>query len=235
MDETTADTEFKEFPKMARFSRDTIISEKVDGTNSLVALTDQKIDNVNDPNIIAIVNGLTIRAGSRTRWITPSDDNFGFAKWVEENKLELVKLGAGRHFGEWWGSGINRGYGLQKGEKRFSLFNVIRWAAPGTEPKRIVTEDPRIEKYQEVLPSCCSLVPELYRGKFDTVVIEETLERLKTNGSYIAPGFMRPEGIVIFHIAGNVGFKKTIEKDEIPKSLGIEQDFNVALGLMVKK
>ena len=32
-------------------------------------------------------------------------------------------------------------------------------------------------------------------------------------------GFMRPEGIVVFHVAGNVGFKKTIEKDDMPKSL----------------
>ncbi len=61
--------------------------------------------------------------GSRTRWITAQDDNHGFARWVEGNKQELLKLGAGRHFGEWWGSGIQRGYGLQKGEKRFSLFN----------------------------------------------------------------------------------------------------------------
>jgi len=30
---------------------------------------------------------------------------------------------------------------------------------------------------------------------------------------------MKPEGIVIYHIAGNVGFKKTIENDSIPKSL----------------
>jgi hypothetical protein len=28
---------------------------------------------------------------------------------------------------------------------------------------------------------------------------------------------MKPEGIVVFHVAGNVGFKKTIEKDEEPK------------------
>ena len=30
---------------------------------------------------------------------------------------------------------------------------------------------------------------------------------------------MKPEGIVVFHIAGNVGFKKTIEKDEVPKTM----------------
>jgi len=36
-------------------------------------------------------------------------------------------------------------------------------------------------------------------------------------GSLAAPGFMNPEGIVSYHIAGNTGFKKTIEKDSEPK------------------
>jgi len=35
-----------------------------------------------------------------------------------------------------------------------------------------------------------------------------------TNLMYLlVPGYSRPEGIIIFHIAGNVGFKKTLEKD----------------------
>jgi hypothetical protein len=195
--------EFLEFPKMPRLSREVIISEKIDGTNAQLLITE---------------NG-EILAGSRTRWITPQDDNYGFAKWVEGNKQELLKLGAGRHFGEYWGSGIQRGYGLQKGEKRFSLFNVARWALYGTEPKRIPTADPLIEKYQDVLPEICSLVPELYRGQFDTHKINEVLEYLKTNGSYASPGYLKPEGIIVFHVSGNIGFKKTIEKDEMPKSL----------------
>lgn len=199
----TQNLEFQEFPKMARLSRDIIITEKIDGTNAQLLITE-------DGEIIV---------GSRTKWITPQDDNAGFARWVECNKAELLKLGAGRHFGEWWGSGIQRGYGLPKGEKRLSLFNVGRWALYGTEPKRILTADPRIEKYQDVLPEGILLVPELYRGEFDTHKINEVLEDLKIKGSYAAPGFMKPEGIVVFHIAGNVGFKKTIEKDEVPKSL----------------
>jgi hypothetical protein len=62
-------------------------------------------------------------------------------------------------------------------------------------------------------------VPELYRGKFDTSRIDDVLENLKAHGSYASTGFMKPEGIVVFHVSGNVGFKKTIEKDEIPKSI----------------
>lgn len=199
----TESLEFKEFPKMARFQREIVISEKIDGTNAQILITESG----------------DLLIGSRTQWITPENDNAGFARWCAGNKETILKLGAGRHFGEWWGSGIQRGYGLQKGEKRLSLFNVGRWALHNTEPKRIITADPRIEKYQDVLPEGILLVPELYRGEFTTEAINITLEQLKLNGSSAAPGFMRPEGIVIFHTAGNVGFKKTIDKDETPKSL----------------
>lgn len=173
--------EFAEFPKMARLSRDVIITEKLDGTNAQVFIGEDG----------------SIKAGSRTRWITPSDDNFGFASWVESNKEELLKLGPGRHFGEWWGLGIQRGYGLH--ERRFSLFNVSRWL------------DER--------PTCCHVVPTLYRGPFDTKDIADVLTELKTNGSLAAPGFMNPEGVIVWHTAANIGFKKTIDKDEVPKSL----------------
>lgn len=197
--------EFTEFPKMARLSRDVIVTEKIDGTNAQVFISEDG----------------QIMAGSRTRWITTQDDNFGFAAWVEALRHELLTLGPGRHFGEWWGQGIQRNYGLT--EKRFSLFNVQRWALHGTEPQRIATADPRIEKWQSVLPACCGLVPVLYRGVFDTAAVERAIETLRLTGSAAAPGFMRPEGVVVFHTAGNVGFKKTLVKDELPKALAERQ------------
>ncbi len=203
MNETVNQIEFIEFPKIARLSRDCIITEKIDGTNAQICITE-------DGQFLA---------GSRTRWITPDQDNYGFARWAMGNKSELMKLGVGRHFGEWWGNGCQRGYGLPKGEKRFSLFNVSRWCLAGNTPQRIPMDDPRIEKYQDVLPECCHLVPVLYRGMFETRACENALTMLRENGSYASKGFLNPEGIVCFHIAGNFGFKKTIEKDESPKSL----------------
>ncbi len=194
--------EFQEFPKMPRLSRQIIITEKIDGTNAQLLINESG----------------EIFAGSRTKWITTKDDNFGFAKFVEENKQELLKLGLGRHFGEWWGSGIQRGYGLPKGEKRFSLFNTTRWCEYDKEP-RLISSNLGIDKYQEMLPKCCSLVPELYIGSFDMQNIDTILSALKNNGSKASPGFMKPEGIIVFHTAGNIGFKKTIEKDEVPKSM----------------
>ncbi len=98
-------------------------------------------------------------------------------------------------------------------------FNVSRWHLYGAAPRRIVTADPRIEKWQEALPLCCGLVPVLFRGMFETSRVEEAIAVLRANGSKASPGFMKPEGVICFHVAGNVGFKKTLEKDEAPKSL----------------
>ena len=193
--------DFIEFPKIARLSRECIVTEKIDGTSGTI---------YNGPEGEFLV-------GSRTRWITPEQDNHGFARWAYDNMGFLLQLGPGWHRGEWWGSGIQRGYGLPKGEKRFSLFNVIRWCLYGEEPQQIPTGDPRQVKLQEVLPPCVGLVPILYRGIFDTVEADKCLLDLELYGSMVAPGFKRPEGIVIWHVAGNVGFKKTIERDEEPK------------------
>lgn len=175
--------EFQEFPKMARWSREIIITEKIDGTNACVYIGE---------------NGEFL-TGSRTRWITPAEDNHGFSGWAYFNKDELMKLGPGLHFGEWWGAGIQRRYGLS--EKRFSLFNVTRWADDASRP------------------ACCHVVPTLYRGPNAPGLMEEYIALLAENGSCAAPGFMDPEGVVMFHTAGNVGFKKTIKKDDVPKAL----------------
>lgn len=197
---------FREFPKMPRLTREMIITEKIDGTNASIFIQHIDLEEVavaDSPEIIARKDGYTMRIGSRTKWITPKDDNHGFATWCAAHSDDLFNLGEGHHFGEWWGSGIQCGYDLPKGEKRFSLFNVSRWGDSGTDTR----------------PSCCHVVPELYRGMLDTVKIDEVLKQLELHGSYASPGFMKPEGIVIFHVAGNFGFKKTILKDEIPKSL----------------
>lgn len=204
--------EFVEFPKIARLNREIVVTEKIDGTNAQIFITDEP-----DPENRQVI------AGSRTRWLTPAvgypapEDNFGFRAWVDEHREELLKLGPGRHFGEWWGMGIQRKYGLS--ERRFSLFNTIRWCAHDKEPQPIPTPDPRIVKMQERLPACCHLVPVLYRGPFGEREIVRSLESLRENGSAAAPGFMKPEGIVVYHVAGNVGFKVTLEKDDEPKSL----------------
>jgi hypothetical protein len=203
---------FVEFPKIARLSREVVITEKIDGTNAQVYIAPSGTF-VDVESIIAEhEDGRVMLAGSRNRYITPAADNFGFARWVKEHADELWQLGEGRHFGEWWGSGIQRGYGLQNGEKRFSLFNVARWADVRNR-----------EKFPNDRPACCHVVPVLSSpdAVFDNIDWRATLAWLAHHGSFAAPGFMKPEGIVIFHTASGQLFKKTIEKDEEPKSRGV--------------
>lgn len=211
---------FQEFPKIARLNRECIITEKIDGTNAqvlIVAEPELRCEAVPDgPDIHDLVArtaaGYYVFAGSRTRYVTPQDDNYGFAAWVQKHADELVEsLGPGRHYGEWWGQGIQRKYGLS--EKRFSLFNTSRWFeppfpnAPALAPGNMT-----------IVPKCCHVVPVLYRGPFKTEVVGTAIERLKTLGSVAAPGFMKPEGVVVYHTAANLYFKVTVEKDESPKS-----------------
>ncbi len=195
--------EFTKFPKIARYSRECIVTEKIDGTNAQILITE-------DGEFLT---------GSRKRWITPDDDNFGFSRWAHDHQEELMRLGPGRHFGEWWGSKIQRAYGLINGDKRFSLFNTIRWCLHDEEPQQIPCGDPRVVKVQDRLPECVGLVPILWRGDFGNLAIDAVLESLARFGSRAAPGFMNPEGVVVFHTAANVAFKKTIKGDDVPKSL----------------
>ena len=174
--------DFLPFPKIARLNRRIVITEKIDGTNAQIFIDEAG----------------NVRAGSRNRWLTPEADNFGFAASVERHKTELLKLGPGRHFGEFWGSGIQRGYG--ENSKHFSLFNTTRWEGASD------------------LPSCCRVVPVLYRGPFSEAAIIDCLDALRVRGSVAAPGFLKPEGIVIYHTAANQCFKVTLEKDEEHKS-----------------
>jgi hypothetical protein len=171
--------EFEAFAKIPRLRRGCVITEKIDGTNAQVYFPD---------------DGGPMHVGSRNRWITPDADNFGFARWAFEHEAELRQLGPGRHFGEWWGAGIQRRYGVE--DKRFSLFNVGRWASKDAE-----------------LPSCCLTVPVLYEGEFNDSAVQECLERLRMHGSVAAPGFMQPEGIVVFHTASRTLHKVTLGDD----------------------
>lgn len=192
--------DFRPFAKIPRLSREMIITEKIDGTNGVIAIWNYADVTDSHMGMIEVEsNGekYVMLAGSRNKWISTIEDNAGFAKWAKEHAQELLGLGVGFHYGEWWGSGIQRGYNLK--EKRFSLFNVSRWSD------------------DSVRPACCGVVPTLYAGLFDTAKIDETLLELATSGSKASPGFMRPEGVVIFHTAGGYLFKKTIEKDEYHK------------------
>lgn len=205
-------TEFKAFPKIPRLNRDCVITEKLDGTNVCVVI---EIVHLQDGEAIeagAVYIGhrdeeftpstyYKVYAQSRNRIITPEDDNYGFAKWVYHNAENLsAALGEGYHYGEWWGQGIQRKYGLD--HKRFSLFNVHRWESL---------------PFSEYGLDNVGSVPVLYRGKFNTWDVENCINELDAFGSKAAPGFMKPEGVIIWHEAAQQLFKVTCEGDEKPK------------------
>lgn len=158
--------EFKSFPDIKKLgSAAMYITQKIHGSNAQVFV-------FQTPD-----GGLDLLVGSRTRWIAPGNDNYGFAAHVYENKEAFLKLGPGQHFGEWAGPGINSGEGLT--EKTLVLFD--HWKFP---PER-------------ELPPQTVIVPVLYEGGFDLSKVEEVMNDLKANGSKLVPGFMSPEGVVV--------------------------------------
>lgn len=210
---------FDPMPKIARLNKEVIVTEKIDGTNASVCIEIVAAEMIQvagefnvTPDMLAISvqdNGdhWIVRAGSKNRFLTEANDNHGFAKWVGAHAQELLELGPGVHRGEFWGKGIQRGYGLD--EKRFSLFNVSRWMP--YEMYGGPTDHPLPEGV-EIAPACCRVVPILGKGiGFEGV--EQGLALLQANGSVAAPGFMKPEGLCIFHTGDGSYFKATIEND----------------------
>lgn len=179
---TIPDRPFVSFEKISRANKSfgCVITEKIDGTNAQIVIEDGKI----------------VGVGSRSRWISPGKmtDNFGFAGWVERNEEELLKLGDGTHFGEWYGNSIQRAYGLS--DKRFALFNSGRWSDPS------------------VRPACTECVPVLYAGEFSRQVVHQIMRELAAEGSRHVPGFMKPEGIVIYIPGSRSLLKETFEHSD---------------------
>lgn len=231
--------DFLAWPKISRLNRDMIVTEKIDGTNAAVIIESHGVhpgesvaEYIGEQDQtystfrtrLAVLNEGTdqaiewpgmyevfeIGAQSRKRLIAPQDDNFGFASWVWANADSLLDaLGEGRHFGEWWGSGIQRGYGLPKGEKCFSLFNVSRY---------------REIRFSEFGLDNVGIVPVLYEGPFSQKIIDGLVEELRRDGSFVGSlalteRFPRPEGVVVFHVHGNHLYKVTCEADSVPKTV----------------
>jgi hypothetical protein len=158
-----------------------VITEKLDGTNAAIVITKDG----------------EFACQSRKRLITPDNDNMGFAAWAYERREELTGfLGTGRHFGEWWGKGIQRGYDMDR--KIFSLFNSHRWGPS--------------DDLWDYRPDGLDVVPTLHRGHFDLGTVELAKLDLKLSGSKAAPGFMDPEGVIVWHPASGAKFKTTFDQ-----------------------
>lgn len=178
--------EFVGWGKIPRLSKEcTVITEKIDGTNAQIYMPEDG----------------SLWIGSRSRWITPDDDNFGFARWVMDHESDVRALGKGRHFGEWYGAGIQRGYGLK--ERRLALFNVLRPV--------------------ESLPPGIGQVPILYRGATADADPDACIQELLRTGSRAVPGWAAPEGVVVWHMATDSRYKKLCLGDSTHKSEAIAE------------
>jgi hypothetical protein len=183
---------FKAFPKIPRLYNETCtITEKLDGTNACIAICPVKEQHPNPSAITTVTlhDGVyEMYAQSRTRIITPSNDNYGFANWVSDNAEILKELGPGHHYGEWWGHKIQRGYNLDR--KVFSLFNVhTPIASLSTVP--LLAQD----------------VPVISLEK----TINELVETMKEKGSF-ATTFDRPEGLMVEFNISKLRYKVILDK-----------------------
>jgi hypothetical protein len=209
---------FQRFPSLTRFSHDWTITEKLDGTNAAVYILPHyewpnPRDGIGGPFPVLPENAVAeitidriiyaVFAQSRSKLITPgkSTDNHGFARFVQDNAEALVAtLGEGRHFGEWVGKGINkRNYGISV--KVFALFNTHRWNGLNE------------------LNGQLRCVPVLFQGYSDDPGQRalECMQEMQATGSAFAPGFMNPEGVVMYHGPSKTTFKKTYDYDEAGK------------------
>jgi len=185
---------FKPWHKIPRLENEIYhITEKIDGTNACIIIFETSAHYPNE--LLGVYQDGDIEYGilaqSRTTLITPEKDNYGFAKWVQANAEQLIQdLGKGYHFGEWWGQGINRNYGLT--EKRFSLFNPTKYS------------------------SICYNVPLVrtltYTEYENLDWYEGTKKEFIEFGSIAAPGYMKPEGLVIYTEKAKTYWKVIIDK-----------------------
>jgi len=172
---------FVEWPKIPRGQNETIsISEKIDGTNACII-----VDKMEDTGQLYI-SGVQ----SRKRLITPWDDNFGFANWVDTNSVDLLQLGEGYHYGEWAGEGIQKNHHNVVGRKLF-LFNTARWNPDN--PNR---------------PDCCDVVPLLYEGPLHTDTIDLTMMSLERTAHQNG---WTPEGVIVWFHRGRRYEKHTFK------------------------
>lgn len=160
--------DFVKWPKIKRDNPFNVtITEKIDGTNACVI----------------VENGEVIGVQSRNRFITPDDDNFGFATWVHTRLESLSFLGDGYHYGEWAGPGIQKNpLGLVN--KTFFLFNVY-WPV-------------------DSLPDCVGQVPILFQGVMDAMTVPDLL------GALDADPERTHEGVIVYYHAFRTRTKHTI-------------------------
>lgn len=190
MNPTPEGAKFVPFAKISHLKSPCIITEKIDGTNACLEVTETSMTACSRTRRL-----VTTYADAPTVWYEHDAkgrpvDNYGFGAWAAENSHLLARLAPGRHFGEWYGRGIQRGYGLPV--KKLAFFNTSM-----TDPKATLPE----------LAEVVRCTPVLYEGEFSELAIENAMATLMVHGSYAAPGCMHPEGVVVHFLHNRTSFK----------------------------
>lgn len=189
---------FQEWPKTPRFEDSKLyFTEKIDGTNACIIIGDSDIDSPDG----AIQKVIGVQ--SRNKLITPDDDNMGFARWVYDNQEEIVSLlGAGYHYGEWWGRGIQRTYGMET--RVFSLFNAGRWGGLFNAPVGKMVLD-CVPQYTADFKDIRDLPEVIHNAK------EFFMPKSLAAAKY-GVNFTNPEGFMMFHDRSRQLYKFPINK-----------------------
>lgn len=225
--------QFRKWSSTPRLHKGLRVYEKIDGTNGCVIV--QRVSLVDlavAPKDTAVVMhsslefGYWVKAQSRSRIITPGNDNFGFAEWVYTNAWALAHyLDQGYHYGEWFGEGIQKNpLGIEG--KRFYLFHAWYWARPENALKLSqsgvkglghvpVLHDPDThgEATWGTIPA---IMDDLawYGTKVEGA--QKISDGLLYDGE---PDVMaRPEGIIVWHKDTQQKYKILLDNDSIHKS-----------------
>jgi hypothetical protein len=193
--------DFKAYPKTHRIGTEQYtITEKVDGTNGVVYVHKAK------PADFRVGKDRSyVKAGSRSRWLEDDGskkwDNHGFGEWVMENERALIELPEGFHYGEWYGRGINRNYGLK--DRRFMLFDYARY-------DKLITNNNILGDLIETETVLADVVTYDYLS----IAIKLNSACLSVEGSVHVRGFSDPEGLIIRSKLRPAVYKYIIRKDE---------------------
>lgn len=199
--------EFEKWRSIPRLSKERMtLTEKIDGSNACIIFKRWPDDSENVMDTFVGEDGelWNMWTQSRTRFISPENDNFGFAQWAWQNRVKLLSiLGEGKHYGEWWGHKIQNGYGLA--ERRFSLFNAQRW-------HETITVKPGSTEVYEL----CT-VPILYAGEFDGDMINRHTDLLRITGSKAVEHTWKAEGLIVDLREANARYKVLLEGNQFHK------------------
>lgn len=113
-------TEIESFHNIRKYTKSH--PEILNGNNVVYYLPKVKLHGTNAA--VQVHYDGTVVAQSRTSLLVDGNDNAGFAKWVESNKTEWLKFKRNFvYFGEWFGTGIQKGVACSEiNKKAFAVF-----------------------------------------------------------------------------------------------------------------